>query len=69
MGQKKNLEVALDAVDLAPGDVLLLCTDGLSEKVCPAEMARVVQSGDPRQAAEALVKLANERGGETTSPS
>ncbi|MBC8647355.1 MAG: serine/threonine-protein phosphatase, partial [Thermoanaerobaculia bacterium] len=64
VGQKKKLEVALDAVDLRPGDVLILCTDGLSEKVSPAEMARVVQSADLRQAAEALVKLANERGGE-----
>jgi protein phosphatase len=64
VGQKKSLEVALDAVDLVPGDVLLLCTDGLSEKVSPAEMARLVQSGDPRQAADALVQLANDRGGE-----
>jgi serine/threonine protein phosphatase PrpC len=64
VGQKKALQVALDAVDLCPGDVLLLCTDGLSEKVSAAEMARVVQSGEPRQAAEALVKLANDRGGE-----
>jgi protein phosphatase len=64
VGQKKNVQVALDAVDLVAGDVLLLCTDGLSEKVSPAEMARVVQSAGPRQAAEALIQLANERGGE-----
>lgn len=64
VGQKKQLQVALDALELLPGDTLLLCTDGLSEKVPPAEMARLLQSLDPREASEALVELANERGGE-----
>lgn len=64
VGQKKGLEVALDAVELVPGDTLLLCTDGLSEKVPPPEMARLLQSGSLREACEALVALANERGGE-----
>ena len=64
VGQKKKLEVALDAVDLRPGDVLILCTDGLSEKVSPDEIARVVQSEDLPQAADTLIRLANDRGGE-----
>lgn len=64
VGQKKQLQVALDALELLPGDTLLLCTDGLSEKVRPEEMARLLQSLDPREASEALVELANERGGE-----
>jgi protein phosphatase len=46
------------------GDVYLLCTDGLSDLVDPREMAEIVARGpDLRAAVEALVALANERGG------
>jgi serine/threonine protein phosphatase PrpC len=64
MGRKKTVQVALDGVDLEPGDLILLCTDGLSEKVRPEEMARLLQSGDLREAVDSLVALANDRGGE-----
>lgn len=46
------------------GDVLLLCSDGLTEYVTGDEMLRHVQSGDSlQQICEALIALANERGG------
>jgi protein phosphatase len=64
IGRKADVEVALDGVDLLTGDVLLLCTDGLWEKVEPTEMAGFLQDGDLRRACERLVDLANERGGE-----
>lgn len=64
IGRKEEVEVALDGVDLLTGDVLLLCTDGLWEKVEPEEMARFVQDGDLRSACDRLVGVANERGGE-----
>ena len=64
IGQKGEVEVAIDAVDLAPGDGLLLCTDGLSEKVRPDEMARLLGARSLPEAVDALVDLANERGGE-----
>jgi serine/threonine protein phosphatase PrpC len=63
VGRKKTVEVALDAIDLEPGDVLVLCTDGLSEKVKPEEIARAF-GGDLASGARSLVALANERGGE-----
>ena len=64
IGRKKTVKVALDAVDLSPGDLLLLCTDGLSDKVRPEEMAeRLVTAGLP-EAVDGLIWLANERGGE-----
>lgn len=49
---------------LAPGDVLLLCSDGLVNELEDAELARIVL-GVPgaARAAERLVALANERGG------
>jgi len=48
------------------GDVILICSDGLSNKVAAAEMQRiVVENIDSLEMACAeLVKLANENGGE-----
>jgi protein phosphatase len=46
------------------GDVYLLCSDGLSDLVEAKEMAEVVSRGpDLRVAVDALIALANERGG------
>lgn len=44
------------------GDVLLLCSDGLHGVVNDAEMAAAAQE-QPSSAVEALIKLANQRGG------
>lgn len=45
-------------------DVLLLCSDGLSQVVRDAELASIVaEAGGPAGACERLVDLANERGG------
>jgi protein phosphatase len=49
---------------LDPGDVMLLCTDGLTEMVSDDEIADVLgEETEPRRACETLVGLANERGG------
>ena len=64
IGRKKSVEVALDAVDLTPGDLILLCTDGLSDKVLPEEMGERLAVPELRRAVESLIALANERGGE-----
>jgi protein phosphatase len=46
------------------GDVLLLCSDGLSNLVKPDEMARIALADDNMEkVCERLVALANERGG------
>jgi protein phosphatase len=64
IGRDRKVEVALDALELSPGDLLLLCTDGLSDKVRLEEMAERFSSADLREAVEKLIALANERGGE-----
>ena len=64
IGKEKRVEVALDAVEVAPGNLVFLCTDGLSDKVRPEEMAEGLSAGDLRQTVEGLIALANERGGE-----
>ena len=47
-----------------PGDVLLLCSDGLTRMVTEPEIAGTLQAEmDPAKAAQKLVDLANENGG------
>lgn len=48
---------------LRSGDMLVLCTDGLTRQVKPHEMRRLAQIRPPRRACERLVSVANERGG------
>ena len=53
----------LTDVEVAGGDCFILCSDGLSGVVEESEIATLVQAHSPEAAAEALVDLANERGG------
>ena len=64
VGLKETVEIALDGVDLVRGDTLLLCSDGLSGKVGIADLAAHLAGDDLPAIADALVALANERGGE-----
>ncbi len=48
--------------DSQPGDILLLCSDGLSNLVDAAEMAKLLKSYPLDEAAEKLEELALERG-------
>jgi len=50
--------------ELLPGDVLLLCSDGLTDLVWDDEILEVVRTkSNLKEASHALVDLANERGG------
>lgn len=50
--------------NLEPGDTILLCSDGLTDLVWDDEIKKTIRSKkDLKSAAEALVTLANERGG------
>ncbi len=46
------------------GDVVVLCSDGLSNKVTSDEMAQIVSQASPQEACRVLVGLANGRGGD-----
>jgi serine/threonine protein phosphatase PrpC len=48
---------------LEHGDVVLLCSDGLSNQVSEIEIAQIVTQGSPEQAVRDLVDLANRYGG------
>ena len=64
LGHDLFVNVEIDQTQVAPGDVLLLCCDGLHGALEASDMARIVsQYKDLQEAAERLVALANERDG------
>jgi serine/threonine protein phosphatase PrpC len=63
LGNDPDVEVDVFHETIRAGDVVLLCSDGLSGLVRDEEMVTVVSRADSRTAAERLVRLANERGG------
>jgi len=50
-----------DHAPLAPGDVFLLCSDGLWHFFTDAELGAATAKGSPRQASERLINKAGER--------
>lgn len=65
IGTHEELSVDLSTVplQLAVGDVFVLCSDGLTSLVGETELKVVLESNPPRKACEALIDLANEHGG------
>jgi len=63
LGSKPAVEVDYFAHTFQPGDVLVLCSDGLTRPVREDEISDIVRAHPPQEAAERLVDLANERGG------
>jgi serine/threonine protein phosphatase PrpC len=65
MGKAESVRVALVRVAMRRGDVFLLCSDGLSNKVTDEEMRELVALGPSLETVcSRLIALANERGGE-----
>jgi len=63
-GSNPGVQVEVHQLDLAPGDTVLLCSDGLTGMVDDERIARVLQDeSDSRRACETLVAEANKRGG------
>jgi PPM family protein phosphatase len=63
MGAHLNVEVDVFKEIMQPGDILLLCSDGLSNMVSDEEIGAIVQQLTPQESATQLVALANENGG------
>lgn len=64
LGPEPSVKIDLTHQRLSRGDVLVLCTDGLSGLVRAEEIAEVItQLPDPAEACRELVDRANEQGG------
>lgn len=64
LGSERRPPIDLYEVDLEPGDLLLLCSDGLTRHVSDGEIAAIMGREEPGAAVDTLVHLARERGGE-----
>jgi protein phosphatase len=65
VGVRRAVDPDLAELTPAPGDVIVLCSDGLTTHVQDPEIAALVAAeSDLEQACERLVALANARGGE-----
>jgi protein phosphatase len=66
LGGKPDLQVDMQQHKAKGGDILLLCSDGLTTMITDEDIARVVREagGDVEKAAQALVASANAKGGE-----
>lgn len=65
IGNTQTLQVAITYTDLLQGDYLLLCSDGLSNKISNDELLLFATSyADLETACKEMVDMAKERGGE-----
>lgn len=64
LGMAPDIQVDFNTLDLRPGDICLLCSDGLTGMVEEAEIAAVLsREKDLARAADRLIEEANRNGG------
>jgi serine/threonine protein phosphatase PrpC len=65
LGVEPTVKVILTEIPLCRNDYLLLCSDGLSNKISPQEMRQALQeSNSVSETCRKLIEEANQRGGE-----
>lgn len=65
LGTEKHVKIDVRTIMFEEDDLLLLCSDGLTNKVEKEEILTILQREDSlEEKAEALIHLANENGGE-----
>ncbi|HZJ77149.1 MAG TPA: Stp1/IreP family PP2C-type Ser/Thr phosphatase, partial [Oscillospiraceae bacterium] len=64
LGTEKNVKIDIFTISFLPPDILILCTDGLSNFVDKHEIEKIVlEIEDSKEICERLVSMANKRGG------
>lgn len=66
LGSDKNVEVDVNVISIEPDDLVLLCSDGLTDKLTDEEIFDILTKHDfsLKEAGEELILVANQRGGE-----
>lgn len=68
LGQKTSISLVSYNLDLERGDIIILCTDGLSDNLTKNEIEEILRKNEknPKKAASKLLKAAKKRAGEET---
>ena len=64
MGIEPTVTADICEIQCFKGDTLIICSDGLSDKLSSEEILDVTNNKNPEKACKILVDLANERGGD-----
>lgn len=65
LGTEEDLKIDLKTIMFEQGDLLLLCSDGLSNKISTEKMLEILQNNETLdQKAKLFIQTANENGGE-----
>jgi PPM family protein phosphatase len=65
LGTEQTVEIDMKTIILEEGDLLLLCSDGLTNKVQESELNHVLHKNEElEKKAQLLVQMANDNGGE-----
>ena len=64
LGMTESVQVDVSADEPKVGDIYVLCSDGLTGMISDQEMRDIVLASPPEEAANKLIALANEHGGE-----
>lgn len=63
LGVNKNVDIDFNSISLQPGDILLLCTDGLTNYVEKERIEYLLKNTQPNLFADTLIHAANSSGG------
>lgn len=63
LGTDSRVKIDLYNYDINPGDIFLVCTDGLYNMVNENKIYEIITQNDPPEAVRQLINLANENGG------
>lgn len=64
MGLGDDVRVAIGRLSLRRGDIIFLCSDGVSNLLSDDDMRDVLLGAEPADSCKRLIEIANERGGE-----
>ncbi len=64
LGSERQPKIDLFVLELLAGDILLLCSDGLTRHLSDSEIGEVINQATPEVTSETLVQTARQRGGE-----
>lgn len=63
LGTGNDIEIDIVFDDIKPGDIILLCTDGLTNMLTDQEILDIINESPWESACERLIKAANDKGG------